>query len=80
MESALDHKITPIRSELTYRQQPHNYEAEQALLGAILVNNQVLDRVTEFLRPSISSTRSTAESSPPFKRWSNAARWLTQSP
>ena len=50
MESALDHKITPIRSELTYRQQPHNYEAEQALLGAILVNNQVLDRVTEFLR------------------------------
>ena len=48
MESALDHKSTPIRSELTYRQQPHNYEAEQALLGAILVNNQVLDRVTEF--------------------------------
>jgi replicative DNA helicase len=50
MESALEHKVTPIRSELTYRQPPHNYEAEQALLGAILVNNQVLDRVTEFLR------------------------------
>jgi replicative DNA helicase len=50
MESALDHKITPIRSELAYRQPPHNYEAEQALLGAILVNNQVLDRVSEFLR------------------------------
>lgn len=30
---------------------PHNYEAEQALLGAILANNLVYDRVNEFLRP-----------------------------
>jgi replicative DNA helicase len=30
---------------------PHNYEAEQALLGAILANNLVFDRVNEFLRP-----------------------------
>src|SRR5215470_18490497 len=30
---------------------PHNYEAEQALLGAILANNRVYDRVNEFLRP-----------------------------
>jgi replicative DNA helicase len=29
---------------------PHNYEAEQALLGAILANNRVYDRVNEFLR------------------------------
>ncbi|MDF2764293.1 MAG: helicase, partial [Rhodospirillales bacterium] len=50
MESAAERKVTPIRDELTYRQPPHNYEAEQALLGAILVNNQVYDRVNEFLR------------------------------
>src|SRR5262249_53804108 len=30
---------------------PHNYEAEQAVLGAILANNRVYDRVNEFLRP-----------------------------
>jgi replicative DNA helicase len=28
---------------------PHNYEAEQALLGAILVNNRSLERVSEYL-------------------------------
>ena len=30
---------------------PHNLEAEQALLGAILVNNEALGRVSDFLRP-----------------------------
>ncbi len=30
---------------------PHNLEAEQALLGAILVNNEAFDRVSDFLRP-----------------------------
>jgi replicative DNA helicase len=33
------------------RTPPHNYEAEQALLGAILMNNRALDKVSEFLRP-----------------------------
>ncbi|MCX5493181.1 replicative DNA helicase [Kaistia dalseonensis] len=32
-----------------YRQQPHNIEAEQALLGAILVNNEAFYRVSDFL-------------------------------
>ncbi|MGD9867985.1 MAG: replicative DNA helicase [Hyphomicrobiales bacterium] len=32
-----------------WRAQPHNIEAEQALLGAILVNNDAADRVTAFL-------------------------------
>ena len=36
---------------LTFRQAPHNLEAEQALLGAILVNNEALDRVSGFLLP-----------------------------
>ena len=35
----------------TFRVQPHNIEAEQALLGAILVNNDAYHRVAEYLRP-----------------------------
>ena len=34
---------------LNFRQPPHNIDAEQALLGAILVNNEALDRVSGFL-------------------------------
>ncbi|PHZ86347.1 replicative DNA helicase [Paremcibacter congregatus] len=33
-----------------YRQTPHNLEAEQALLGAILVNNEAVARVQDFLK------------------------------
>jgi len=33
------------------RQPPHNFEAEQALLGAILMSNRAIERVAEFLRP-----------------------------
>ncbi|MFT4347217.1 replicative DNA helicase [Bartonella ancashensis] len=35
----------------SFRQLPHNIEAEQALLGAILINNDALDRVSDFLKP-----------------------------
>ena len=35
-----------------YRMAPHNIEAEQALLGAILVNNEALYRVSDFLEPA----------------------------
>ena len=38
--------------ELPFRQAPHNIEAEQALLGAILVNNDAFDRVSSFLSPA----------------------------
>ncbi|WP_375659755.1 MULTISPECIES: DnaB-like helicase N-terminal domain-containing protein, partial [unclassified Bartonella] len=34
----------------SFRQLPHNIEAEQALLGAILINNNALDRVSDFLK------------------------------
>jgi replicative DNA helicase len=34
-----------------FRAAPHNIDAEQALLGAILVNNEAQDRVSSFLRP-----------------------------
>ena len=36
---------------LSYRQPPHNLEAEQMLLGAILVNNIAAEKVQGFLRP-----------------------------
>ena len=35
-----------------FRAPPHNLEAEQALLGAILVNNEAIDRVSNFLKPA----------------------------
>jgi replicative DNA helicase len=35
-----------------YRTAPHNVEAEQALLGAILVNNEAFYRVSDFLEPT----------------------------
>src|SRR5262245_23002492 len=34
-----------------FREAPHNLDAEQALLGAILVNNEAIDRVNGFLKP-----------------------------
>lgn len=34
-----------------YRSAPHNIEAEQQLLGAILVNNEAFYRVSDFLEP-----------------------------
>jgi replicative DNA helicase len=44
--------IRPIPEPLpTFREPPHNVEAEQALLGAILVNNEAIDRVSTFLKP-----------------------------
>jgi hypothetical protein len=36
--------------QLSTKSAPHNIEAEQALLGAILVNNKALDRVSDFLK------------------------------
>ena len=33
-----------------YRTAPHNIEAEQALLGAILINNEAFYRVSDFLK------------------------------
>ncbi len=34
-----------------YRTAPHNIEAEQALIGAILVNNEAFYRISDFLEP-----------------------------
>jgi replicative DNA helicase len=42
-------KVAP--AEPMFRAPPHNIEAEQALLGAILVNNEAFYRVSDFLEP-----------------------------
>ena len=42
---------TAANEDLPFRTAPHNIEAEQALLGAILINNEALDRVSGFLDP-----------------------------
>ena len=50
MSNALIRPIAP-EPVPTFREAPHNVEAEQALLGAILVNNEAIDRVSTFLKP-----------------------------
>ncbi|MHB2265736.1 replicative DNA helicase [Aliihoeflea sp. PC F10.4] len=42
-------KLAPVEQPL-YREAPHNIEAEQALLGAVLVNNDAFYRVSDFLK------------------------------
>jgi replicative DNA helicase len=41
--------VVAIKGDKDYRQQPHNIDAEQALLGAILINNDAFYRVSDFL-------------------------------
>ena len=42
-------KKTQKDSEIIYREVPHNIQAEQALIGALLTNNDALTRVADFL-------------------------------
>jgi replicative DNA helicase len=49
-----DSNVLKLASDMaapTYRSAPHNIEAEQSLLGAILVNNDAFYRVSDFLEP-----------------------------
>jgi replicative DNA helicase len=43
-------KLSPDAGPPVYRTAPHNIEAEQSVLGAILVNNDAFDRVSDFLK------------------------------
>ncbi|MFK4824015.1 replicative DNA helicase [Paenochrobactrum sp. BZR 588] len=58
MAEATVHKLTEPRGEGRdgqgglYRETPNNIEAEQALLGAILINNDAFYRVSDFLKPT----------------------------
>ena len=49
----VDSNVARIRppDDKSFRLAPHNVEAEQALLGAILVNNEAFYRVSDFLFP-----------------------------
>jgi replicative DNA helicase len=51
VKSARSSRVTPSDDALPFRTAPHNLEAEQALLGAILVNNAAHDHVSGFLEP-----------------------------
>jgi replicative DNA helicase len=44
--------LKSVPTEPSFRLAPHNIEAEQALLGAILVNNEAFYRVSDFLEAS----------------------------
>jgi replicative DNA helicase len=50
MTNALIRPLPSAQETPTFRAPPHNFEAEQALLGAILVNNEACDRVSSFLK------------------------------
>ncbi len=52
---AITHRLEPETlhdNAEDFRAEPHNIEAEQALLGAIFVNNDACDRVSAFLQPN----------------------------
>jgi replicative DNA helicase len=42
---------TPARTRAEPRQMPHNADAEQGLLGALLIDNRAYERVSDFLKP-----------------------------
>lgn len=44
-------RLVASRDDLAYRRTPGSEEAEQALLGAILINNEAYGRVSGFLKP-----------------------------
>ena len=44
--------VIPLEEEPLPRQSPHNIEVEQALLGAMLINNEAYYRVSDFLEPA----------------------------
>lgn len=49
-------KVLPVTldaGKAEYRQAPYNIQAEQAVLGAVLVNNDSINRVAEYLTPEL---------------------------
>ena len=66
MDPARTLTLAPPSEEPAYRTAPHNTEAEQALLGAVLVNNATYHRVSEFLLTGpFLQLRRTSASTPP---------------
>lgn len=50
-EQAVATDPTPAENGQSYRTLPHNLEAEQGLLGALLVDNRAVEKISDFLRP-----------------------------
>ena len=44
--------LQPLQKKIDNKQ-PSNIEAEQALIGSILVNNDIIDEVSTIVKPSI---------------------------
>jgi replicative DNA helicase len=51
MKNAAQRKFEPAMEQEAYRQLPYDVEVEQALLGAVLVDNYSLERVSTTLKP-----------------------------
>ena len=66
METTTASRVTPLRDTdlALIRTPPSNTDAEQALLGAILINNAPMPGSPNFCCPSISATPSTAAFTP----------------
>ena len=45
--------ITTLKNKKLENKQPSNIEAEQALIGSILVNNDIIDEISTLINPSI---------------------------
>ena len=45
-------EVKPIQNK-SQNKQPSNLEAEQALIGSVLVNNDIIDEVSSFIKPTI---------------------------
>lgn len=48
--AALEQDSAPQKGQPSYRMLPHNMEAEQGLLGALLVDNRSIEKVGDFLK------------------------------
>ena len=46
-------EINSVQAAKNENNQPSNLEAEQALIGSILVNNDILDEVSNLVKPNI---------------------------
>lgn len=58
---------------------PHNIDAEQALLGSLLFDNAVFEKLSDQLQPRISTSRSTPVCSRRSKNISSAVSWPSRS-
>ena len=59
---------------------PHDTQAEESVIGSILIDGDALSRITQFLRPTTSTAKRTAGASKRSSRSTTAAKPSTKSP